>query len=97
MVAKEISFIEFLENNRKKKLLIPIYQRAYEWRIGKDKEVAKLLEDIENIILKDKNSTHFLNSIVFIQDIKNKNFINIIDGQQRITTISILFIAIRNR
>ncbi len=46
MVAKEISFREFLENNRTKKLLIPIYQRAYEWRIAKDKEVAKLLEDI---------------------------------------------------
>lgn len=35
MVAKEISFIEFLENNRKKKLLIPIYQRAYEWTTKK--------------------------------------------------------------
>ena len=97
MVAKEISFIEFLENNRKKKLLIPIYQRAYEWRIAKDKEVAKLLEDIDDIIIKDKNSSHFLNSIVYIEDIKSKNFINIIDGQQRITTISILFIALRDR
>lgn len=97
MVAKEISFIEFLENNRKKKLLIPIYQRAYEWRIGKDKEVAKLLEDIDNIVIDDKNSSHFLNSIVYIEDIKSKNFINIIDGQQRITTISILFIALRDR
>ncbi len=97
MVAKEISFIEFLKENQEKKLLIPIYQRAYEWTTKKDKEVYKLWEDIENIQLRDPNSTHFLNSIVYIEDEKNKHFINIIDGQQRITTISILFIAIRDR
>lgn len=97
MVAKEISFIDFLKENQERKLLIPIYQRAYEWTTKKDKEVYKLWEDIENIQLEDINSTHFLNSIVYIEDEKNKNFINIIDGQQRISTLSILFIAIRNR
>jgi len=97
MVAKEISFIDFLKENQERKLLIPIYQRAYEWTTKKDKEVYKLWEDIENIQLEDSNSTHFLNSIVYIEDEKNKDFINIIDGQQRITTLSILFIAIRDR
>jgi uncharacterized protein with ParB-like and HNH nuclease domain len=97
MVAKEISFVDFLKENQEKKLLIPIYQRAYEWTTKKDKEVYKLWEDIENIELEDTNSTHFLNSIVYIEDEKNKHFINIIDGQQRITTLSILFIAIRDR
>ncbi|MCK4441250.1 MAG: DUF262 domain-containing protein, partial [Sulfurovaceae bacterium] len=97
MVAKEISFIDFLKENQERKLLIPIYQRAYEWTTKKDKEVYKLWEDIENIQLSDINSTHFLNSIVYIEDEKNKDFINIIDGQQRITTLSILFIAIKDR
>ncbi len=97
MTANQISFIDFLKENQEKKLLIPIYQRAYEWTTKKDKEVYKLWEDIENIELSDSNSTHFLNSIVYIEDEKNKHFINIIDGQQRITTLSILFIAIKDR
>jgi len=97
MVAKEISFIDFLKENQENKLLIPIYQRAYEWTIRKDKEVYKLWEDIDNIMIDDINSTHFLNSIVYIKDDRNKKFINIIDGQQRITTISLLLIAIRER
>jgi len=59
MIAKEISFTEFLKENREKKLLIPIYQRAYEWTTRKDKEVDKLWEDIDNITINDDNSTHF--------------------------------------
>jgi len=97
MTATEIKFTKFLEENQQNKLLIPIYQRAYEWTTKKDKEVDKLWEDIDNIDLNDENSSHFLNSIVFIKDDLNEKSINIIDGQQRITTLSILFIAIRDR
>jgi uncharacterized protein with ParB-like and HNH nuclease domain len=95
MEATEKKFIEFLKEQQEKKLLIPIYQRAYEWTTKKDKEVQTLWEDIENI--EDENSTHFINSIVYIADEQNSIFINIIDGQQRITTLSILYIVIRDR
>jgi uncharacterized protein with ParB-like and HNH nuclease domain len=95
MEATEKKFIEFLKEQQEKKLLIPIYQRAYEWTTKKDKEVQTLWEDIENI--EDENSTHFINSIVYIADEQNSVYINIIDGQQRITTLSILYIVIRDR
>jgi len=94
MKAEEIEFVKFLNDNRTNKLLIPIYQRAYEWTTGK--EVSQLWEDINNIELNKDISTHFLNSIVYIKDESIKDSINIIDGQQRITTISLLFIAIRD-
>jgi|GEM_PF-2415991 uncharacterized protein with ParB-like and HNH nuclease domain len=97
MTATEISLVQFLRDNRDHKLLIPIYQRSYEWTTKKDKEVYTLWQNISDIDILDENSTHFINSIVYIADEKNTNFLNIIDGQQRITTISILFIAIRNR
>ncbi len=72
-----------------KPLVIPVYQRNYTWK----KENCKLLfDDILNICdIPDKK--HFIGSIVFVDD---SDAYIIIDGQQRITTISILLLALRN-
>lgn len=72
-----------------KPLVIPVYQRNYTWK----KENCKLLfDDILNICnITDKK--HFIGSIVYVDD--PEAYI-IIDGQQRITTISILLLALRN-
>ena len=72
-----------------KPLVIPVYQRNYTWK----KENCKLLfDDILNICdIPEKK--HFIGSIVFVDD---PDAYIIIDGQQRITTISILLLAIRN-
>ena len=72
-----------------KPLVIPVYQRNYTWK----KENCKLLfDDILNISdIPDKK--HFIGSIVFVDD---PDAYIIIDGQQRITTISILLLALRN-
>jgi len=85
-----------------KQFIIPIYQREYKW--GKS-NIERLIEDIEEIDINEPNQNHFLNSIVYskIEENPHASYIgsrvekyHVIDGQQRLTTISILLIAIRN-
>jgi len=65
------------------KLIIPDYQRPYKWT---EKNVIQLLEDIfEYVILKNK-SYRIGNIILHKENEKN----NVVDGQQRLTTISLL-------
>jgi len=85
-----------------KQFIIPIYQREYKWSKG---NIEKLIEDIEEIDIEEPNQNHFLNSIVYskIEENPHASYIGsrvekyyVIDGQQRLTTISLLLIAIRN-
>jgi hypothetical protein len=72
-----------------KNLTIPPYQRPYKW---KSENVTQLLEDIfEHIITKEKD--YRIGSLIVHK--KEQNF-NIVDGQQRLTTISILLKALGN-
>lgn len=65
------------------KLNIPIYQRPYKWT---EKHVIQLLEDIfEYVVLKNKNY-RIGNIILHSENATN----NVVDGQQRLTTISLL-------
>jgi len=70
-------------------LNVPLYQRPYKWEA---KNVIQLLDDIfENLISKEK-SYRVGSLIVHYEHNKKKNQdeLNIVDGQQRLTTISIL-------
>ena len=69
---------------------IPIYQRKYSWEI---KHCEKLFNDIKNIGESDKQS-HFMGSIVFKSSRDIIGVLNVIDGQQRITTMSLLLAAL---
>jgi hypothetical protein len=67
----------------KEKLIIPVYQRPYKWS---EKNVIQLLEDIfEYVILKNKNY-RIGNIILHSENATN----NVVDGQQRLTTISLI-------
>lgn len=72
----------------KKKVVIPEYQRPYEW--GKTK-TADLLADLQEYFLGENQplSPYYMGSVLFYFDSKNKSY-EIIDGQQRITTLLIL-------
>jgi len=82
-----------MENPKKENILtllqkensfsIPPFQRNYSWS---DTQCKQLLEDLKN--LEDKNASSFFGIVMLFKD-KNGNNI-IIDGQQRLTTISIL-------
>lgn len=65
------------------KYQIPIYQRDFEWE---DEEIAQLIEDINNIELKEDNNYYLGSLIVYSKN----NFYEIIDGQQRLTTLYLL-------
>ncbi|MGO0906895.1 DUF262 domain-containing protein [Clostridioides difficile] len=86
MKAGEIEFLSYLEGSNKN-FIVPVYQRNYNW---KKEQCKRLFDDLEDII----NSgfrTHFLGSVVSIYGM-GKEYL-IIDGQQRVTTVSILLIA----
>lgn len=69
----------------KYQLTIPQYQRPYKWT---EKNVIQLLEDIfEYVILKNKN--YRIGNIIIHYDSENK-INNVVDGQQRLTTISLI-------
>ncbi|WQV36194.1 DUF262 and DUF1524 domain-containing protein [Helicobacter pylori] len=95
MEAKATTLLNFIKDNQKNQLVIPIYQRLYSW----EKEQCKQLwDDIIKIGRDDKMSEHFIGSILYVLD-GNKhsgNPLPIIDGQQRLTTITLLLIALRD-
>ena len=74
--------------NDKVKLSLPKYQRAYEW---KKEHVIALLDDTYEAFVSKK--AYILGTIILHQteDDKNKILYDIVDGQQRLVTLSILF------
>ena len=92
MKANEGYIHRFLEGSNKK-FIIPVYQRPYSWK----KENCELLFNDLMETYKKNYDTHFFGGIVYVSnDIGGINEYIIIDGQQRITTVSILLLAIRN-
>ncbi|ENV80335.1 MULTISPECIES: DUF262 domain-containing protein [Acinetobacter] len=90
MKGEAKQFLKFIDGSDKR-FIIPVYQRNYSWQ---NKHCAQLLNDLKGLI-KKPDAPHFFGSIVssHMQGGKKEDFL-IIDGQQRLTTISILLIAI---
>lgn len=93
MKANEQNLMMFLSlpNTR---FVIPVYQRNYDW---KKEQCKQLLDDILECGRNDQINAHFLGSIVYIQGgvfAAARNTLTIIDGQQRLTTITLLLIVI---
>ncbi|GAA7790757.1 DUF262 and DUF1524 domain-containing protein [Helicobacter pylori] len=95
MEADVTTLLNFIKGNQNNQLVIPIYQRLYSW----EKEQCKQLwDDIIKIGGDDKMDGHFIGSILYvIHDAKySNNVLLIIDGQQRLTTITLLLTALRD-
>ncbi|PUD73627.1 hypothetical protein C2R72_07415 [Helicobacter pylori] len=96
MKADAMKLLDFIGKSQEKQFVIPIYQRVYSW----EKEQCKQLwDDIIKTGGNDQIEGHFIGSIVFVHDgiyTTNHNEFLIIDGQQRLTTITLLFIALRD-
>ena len=81
----------FLKNADK--LIIPVYQRNYDW---KEEHCKKLYSDLVKTI-RDNKRWHFFGGIVSVSDpMGSSSDYLVIDGQQRITTVSLLLLAIAN-
>jgi len=91
MKGSEKFLIRLLDSNDI--FVIPVYQREYEWKLEHCKQ---LFNDLISTITNNR-STHFFGSMVSATNPKGgRGEYVIIDGQQRITTVSILLIAIHN-
>jgi len=66
---------------------IPLYQREYSWEL---EQVSDLFYDIENA-----NNGHFLGSILLYSKDDNKKIKEVIDGQQRLTSIFLILYGIK--
>ena len=81
--------MKFLDGSQKR-FIIPVYQRNYDWK----KENCKQLFDDLVSVVKEKKDSHFFGSIVSYAHSRDE--VVLIDGQQRITTVSLILIAIVN-
>lgn len=93
MKAEALPLLKFLKSSPQ--LTIPIYQRTYSWTL---ENCEQLWNDILRIGGKPKINAHFIGSIVYVeadlQTVGNPSALLIIDGQQRVTTATILLEAL---
>ena len=90
-------FLKYLGSNDTK-FIIPLYQRYYSW---KRENCVRLYRDLLSLIKDGSSTAHFFGSIVSVVSGKefasnNSTTVTIIDGQQRLTTVSLLLLAIYN-
>lgn len=94
MKANETKVDKFLATNETT-FAIPVYQRNYDWNLVQCKQ---LLFDIIETGKNEKVNAHFIGSIVYVHDdvytASGLTELTIIDGQQRLTTITLIFIAL---
>lgn len=66
--------------------VVPLYQRNYAWG---GKQITQLIQDIYDNYKSDKTSRYYIGSLVVLLR-NNDGKYEVIDGQQRLTTISLL-------
>ena len=92
MKGSEAKMTGFMEG-ADKRYVIPVYQRKYDWKY---ENCHQLYDDLKKIVI-DGRDSHFFGSIVSaVVPNGSKIEYHIIDGQQRLTTITLLLLAIRN-
>lgn len=95
--AHEAPVVKIFKNDYR--FLIPPYQRPYAWTTD---QAGELLDDIlyamrsiDSMDRVNAASPYFLGSVVLVKESADEARAEIVDGQQRITTLTILFCALR--
>jgi uncharacterized protein with ParB-like and HNH nuclease domain/predicted transport protein len=95
MKATEAKLLDFLKKSPQ--FVIPIYQRTYSWT---EKECQQLWNDIVRCGSSDDIAVHFVGSIVYVESglsqVTHQAPLMVIDGQQRLTSVSLLLAALAN-
>jgi uncharacterized protein with ParB-like and HNH nuclease domain len=95
MKAYETSFQNILSGSSR--YIIPIFQRHYSW---KNKNWERLWNDVVELFNNGEDwKMHFMGSLVFVQDPSypgQSSSYHVIDGQQRLLTVSLFLVSIRN-
>lgn len=94
MNARETDLLSLLTGARQ--FIIPIFQRDYSWT---EAQCEQLLEDVIRVANAPESAIHFLGSVVYIDSEKMDAVLPrwlVIDGQQRLTTCTLLLLALRD-
>ncbi|MES9883334.1 MAG: DUF262 domain-containing protein, partial [Sedimenticola sp.] len=95
MKATEAKLLDFLKKSPQ--FVIPIYQRTYSWT---EKECRQLWSDILRAGANDEISAHFIGSVVYVEkglySVSSQSPLLVIDGQQRLATVSLIIAALVN-
>ena len=92
MKGSETKLVAFMQGSDKR-FVIPVYQRNYDW---KTENCKQLYDDLIKTI-KMARKSHFFGSVVSVYNPDGQfNEHLVIDGQQRLTTVSLLFLAMYN-
>ena len=86
MKTNKSSVIDFLQRDRS--FIIPVYQRNYEWR---EEQCQRLFDDLLDLLPRVEQYKHFFGCVVCSGQSMSECII--IDGQQRLTTVSLLMLA----
>ena len=87
---KEISIDELFITGEKSVYEVPIYQRNYAWERD---EISTLIQDVYDAYKKDGNTPYYIGTLVTFN--KGDRVYEVIDGQQRLTTIRLILTALR--
>jgi hypothetical protein len=87
--TEKVGIAHLLKNTN---VVVPQYQRSYAWE---DRHVIDFLDDIERAV-KGEASEYFLGSVVLAEGTDSKGRPEVVDGQQRLATTTILIAEVRN-
>ena len=94
MKAINRPFTDIINGNRQ--FIIPVFQRDFSWT---HEQCEQLWRDVGRASTGEADGTHFMGSIVYIgADLSSAAFQSwlLIDGQQRLTTLTLLMVALRD-
>lgn len=93
MQARQARFLDVIE--KAPQFQIPLYQRMYSWT---ERECRQLWDDIVRAGENEAIKVHFIGSVVYVEKemsgITHKSPVLVIDGQQRLTTVTLLLTAL---
>lgn len=95
MKAQDLQLTQLLQGA--KQFVIPIFQRTYSWEIS---HCEQLWLDVLRVGAGSEKDSHFIGSVVYIPEQETSAAISrwlVIDGQQRITTIILLLLNLKDR
>lgn len=92
MSDKEPKYFRIEELFSSDDYVVPIYQRNYDWE---EDQITQLIQDIVDYITQEKS--YYIGSLItYKRKLKDSEIYEIIDGQQRLTTLTILLIVLKN-
>lgn len=96
MKAEDTSFLNLLGGGQRQ-YVIPVFQRDYSWT---EAQCSQLLQDVLTVAKRAAGATHFIGSVVYVASEDHSAMLPqwlVIDGQQRLTTCTLLLTVLRDR